>query len=76
VGGSVVPVRERERGETPTAFWWRNLKERRHLEDLDIDDKKILKCISGGGAVDWIKLVQDRGRWGADVSTVMNLQDA
>ena len=32
--------------ERRTEFWWINLKERRHLEDLGIDGRKILKCIS------------------------------
>ena len=26
-------------------FWWRNLRGRDHLEDLDVDRKKILKLI-------------------------------
>jgi len=63
-----------ERGETHTAFWWRNLKERRHLEDLSIDGRKILKCTWRG--VDWINLAQDRDTWRADVNTVLKLQDA
>jgi hypothetical protein len=25
-------------------FWWKNLKERDHLEDLGIDGNIILKC--------------------------------
>ena len=28
----------------------------------------------GGGCVDWMELAQDRDRWQALVSTVMNLQ--
>jgi hypothetical protein len=32
-------------GEVHTAFWWGNLRERDHLEDLGIDEKIILKWI-------------------------------
>jgi hypothetical protein len=27
-----------------TKFWWGDLRERDHLEDLDVDWKIILKC--------------------------------
>jgi len=30
-------------GEVHTWFWWGNLRERDHLEDLDIDERIILK---------------------------------
>ena len=30
----------------------------------------------GGGCEDWMELIQDRNRWRALVSTVMNLRDA
>jgi hypothetical protein len=33
------------RGEVHTGFWWGNLRERDHLEDLGIDENVILKCI-------------------------------
>jgi hypothetical protein len=33
------------RGEVHTEFWWRNLKEIDHLEDLDVDGRIILKHI-------------------------------
>jgi hypothetical protein len=26
-------------------YWWENLKERNSLEDLDIDERVVLKCI-------------------------------
>jgi len=32
-------------GESHTAIWWGNLKKRDHLEDPEIDEKIILKCI-------------------------------
>ena len=37
-----------------TGFWWRNLRERLHLEDLGIDDRIILK---------WISNTLDREAW-------------
>jgi len=33
------------RGETYTVLWWGNRRERDHLEDLDVDEKIILKWI-------------------------------
>ena len=33
------------RAEVYTGFWWGNLRERNHLEDLDIDGKIILRWI-------------------------------
>jgi len=35
----------REIGEAHTGFWWADLVERGHLEDLDPDVRIILKCI-------------------------------
>jgi hypothetical protein len=32
-------------GEAHTGFWWGDLRERGHLEDLGIDGKVILKWI-------------------------------
>jgi hypothetical protein len=53
-------------GEIYTGFWWRNLRERDHLEDPDGDGRTILSRISrkwnGGGGMDWIDLAQDRDR--------------
>jgi hypothetical protein len=47
-------------------FWWGNLRERGHLEDLCVDGRKILKQIFNkyydkGG--DRIYLAQDDDRW-------------
>jgi hypothetical protein len=41
--------------EVHTGFWQGNLRERKHLEDLGINERKILKCIfrkCNGGGVD------------------------
>jgi hypothetical protein len=37
-----------------------NLKERHHLEDIDVDGRIILKWILKKYGVDWIQLAQDR----------------
>jgi hypothetical protein len=33
------------RGEVHTGFWWGSLKERVYLEDPEVDDRIILKCV-------------------------------
>jgi hypothetical protein len=48
--------------ERPRCRWEDNIK---------MDLKKRL---DGGGAIDWIDLVQDRDRWRALVNAVMNLR--
>jgi hypothetical protein len=40
-----------------TRFWWGNLRERDHLEDLGIERRIILKCNFkkwDGGGISWI----------------------
>ena len=53
------------RGEVQTGFWWGNLGEREHLEDICIDRKMILKWIfkKWFGSMDWIDLTHDRDGW-------------
>jgi hypothetical protein len=55
---------------------WGNLRERDNLEDTDVDGRVILKCIfqNRDRGMGWIDLAEDRGRWGALVSAVMNLR--
>jgi hypothetical protein len=53
-----------------------NVREGDHLKDPGIDGRIILKWIFErlDGGIDWINLVQDRGRWRALVDAVMNLR--
>jgi hypothetical protein len=52
--------------------------ERYHLKDHGVDgrmgSKWILGSLVGGGCVEWIHLAQDRDRWRAVVSAVMNFR--
>ena len=64
------------RVEAYTGFWWRNLREIHHFGDPGVDGRKILRWILRKwdvGGMDWIELAQDRDRWRALVTAVMNL---
>ena len=54
-----------------------NLRERDHLGEHDVDGRIIFKMDLqevGRGCGDWMELAQDRDRWRALVSTVMNFR--
>ena len=57
-----------------TGFWWGDLKERDHLEDLEVDRRIVLKWILKKWDVEvWTELTWLRkGCWGV-VNGVMNL---
>ena len=59
-----------------TGFWWGNLRERDHFGDPGVDGRIILRWIfrKWDEGMDWIQLAQDRYRWRALVSAVMNLR--
>jgi len=59
-----------------TGFWWGNRRENDHLEDPGIDERIIIRSILvvWGRGLDWIDLVQNRGRLQALVNAVMNLR--
>ena len=60
-----------------TWFWWGNLRERDHWGDprhrWEDNIKMDLEEV-GRGCGDWMGLAQDRGRWWALVSTVINFR--
>jgi hypothetical protein len=63
--------------EKCTRFWWESPKERDHWEDQGDGGKMGSEWILGRlalGGVDWIQLSQNRDRWRAVVSVVMNLR--
>jgi len=64
------------RGEVCTGFWWGHLRERDHWGDPGRWEDNIKMDLQevGGGCGDWMKLGQERERWRALVSTVMNFR--
>ena len=56
-------------GEVRTGFWWGDMMEGDHLEDLGVD-----RSTSRMGSMDCFDLAQDRDSWRALVNAVMNLR--
>jgi hypothetical protein len=54
-----------------TRFWWGSLRKREHWGDPEDNIKMDLQEV-GGGCGNWMERAQDRDRWRAFVSTVMN----
>jgi hypothetical protein len=64
------------KGQVHTGFCWGDLREGDHLEDPGVDGRIIFKWIfkKWDGGMDWFDMAQDRDRWRAVVSAVMNLR--
>ena len=65
-----------ETGEVHTGFWWGNLREGEHLEDLGADGEDNVKIglqEVGWGGMDWIDLACDRDLWRAHMTALVNL---
>jgi len=62
------------RRDVHTEFWWENLRERYHLEELSIDERITLKWIFKlqDGRVERMDLAQDMNRWRAVVDMMMS----
>ena len=61
--------------EVCTRFWWGNLRGKRPMGKLRRrweDNIKMDLQEMGRGCGEWVELTQDRDRWRALVSTVMN----
>ena len=62
------------KGEVCTRFWWEKPKGKRRPRRRWEDNIKMDLEEVGRGCGDWMELAQDRERWRAFVSTVMNFQ--
>jgi hypothetical protein len=58
-----------------TGFWWENMREKDHLEDLGVDGM-VFKWVfrKQNWVVAWINLAQEREMGRAIVNTVINFQ--
>lgn len=54
-------------------FWWENLKQTDHLQDLDLDVRIILRWILGKwwDSMEWFDLAQQSEKSWAAINTVM-----
>jgi hypothetical protein len=71
--GRACGTHEREKC---TRFWQESPKERDNSEDQGVGGRMASEWILGKltRGLDWIRLAQDRNRWWAVVSAVMNLR--
>jgi len=63
--------------EVHTWFWWGDLRERDHLQDLGVDETRTVQWIFqdvGWRAMNWTDLAQDRDRRRALAKAVMSLR--
>jgi hypothetical protein len=62
-------------GDVHIGFWWGDLMERDHLEDLGVDKRLVLKWIFRKWDVEaWKRLLWPRDSWLVLVNAVMNLR--
>jgi hypothetical protein len=71
-------VARKRKNRVHAGSWWGSLRERSHLEHLDVDGRIIVKeafkkC--NGVDIDGINLTQDRDRLQALVNAVINFRD-
>jgi hypothetical protein len=61
-----------------TKFWWGDVRDRDHLEDLSMDGRIKLKWIfkKCDGGMNGVDLAQSRTRWRAFVNAVVKLRVA
>jgi len=43
------------------------------LDDTDIDEGIVLKCMEIGEGLDWIKVTNDKDKWWAVLKSIMTL---
>jgi hypothetical protein len=61
------------RGELHTGYWWGDLRERDHVEDLGVDGRSILRwALKKCNGEAWTRLIWLRNGYRALVSVVMN----
>jgi hypothetical protein len=64
-------------GYMRTGFWWGNLRERDHLEDLSVDGRIIFEWIfeeQFWEGVNWTDVARDKDRWRAVLITELEFQ--
>jgi len=57
----------------PTRFWWRDLGERDHSEDIGVDNIEMHLQETGENNVECIDLSEVREKWRNFMNVVMNI---